>query len=343
MLGTMSVDQRVDGRWAALLQAAHVPAQVLNKRHQACPFCGGKDRFRFADKGKGLWVCTDCTAGSYMGGMQFLQRHLGHGDLTETARWIHDYYDGNPAAAAITPIKRTFDSADMTEHERRRRIQKMQGVWDGAHEVRPGDPVDLYLRRRVPGLTSIDPSIRCHPALEYWERPVDPNGRPVLIGRYPTMIVRGFDVHGNLVQVHKTYLTPDGQKAPVTNVKKTDVGVGSNSFALRLMDVEGDELGVGEGIETAYNGGLMMSIPAWACHSASILANFEIPHHLKGRIRKLCIFSDNDPKIRRDGSRWNPGAEAAQKLAERMRKERVRTMIIRSVRAGEDLADIRAA
>lgn len=336
----MLATERVDGRWAALLEAAHVPVDILNAKHHPCPFCGGKDRFRFADKGKGLWVCTDCTSGTYMGGMQFLQRHLGHSNLTETARWIHNFYDGNPIAEA-EPIKRTFNNIDqLTPQDRSRRIQKMLRIWNEAREVVPGDPVDTYLRRRVRGLSSIGPNVRCHPSLEYWVRSAD--NRPLLAGCYPAMLVRGLDAKDDLVQLHKTYLTTEGQKAPVENVKKTDVGVGSNSFALRLMDVQGDELGVGEGIETSYNGGLMMSIPAWACHSASVLANFEIPQSLKGQIRKLWIFADNDPKVRADGTRWNPGAEAARKLAERMRKERIRTVVVRAVRGGQDIADVRS-
>ena len=29
-----------------------------------CPMCGGKDRFRFDDKGgRGTWICSQCGAG----------------------------------------------------------------------------------------------------------------------------------------------------------------------------------------------------------------------------------------------------------------------------------------
>jgi Zinc-binding domain of primase-helicase len=41
-----------------------VPATALNGKHQACPACGGKDRFRFTDrKGDGDYFCNGCGAG----------------------------------------------------------------------------------------------------------------------------------------------------------------------------------------------------------------------------------------------------------------------------------------
>ena len=50
------------GNWPAVLEAAGVPRELLNKHHQPCPCCGGTDRFRFTDhKGSGVWICNQCT------------------------------------------------------------------------------------------------------------------------------------------------------------------------------------------------------------------------------------------------------------------------------------------
>lgn len=50
------------GNWPAVLEAAGVPRELLNKHHQPCPCCGGTDRFRFTDhKGSGVWICSQCT------------------------------------------------------------------------------------------------------------------------------------------------------------------------------------------------------------------------------------------------------------------------------------------
>ncbi|MDI5829610.1 hypothetical protein MJN51_36035, partial [Salmonella enterica subsp. enterica serovar Kentucky] len=33
------------------------------RRHAPCPACGGKDRFRFDDNGRGSFICNQCGAG----------------------------------------------------------------------------------------------------------------------------------------------------------------------------------------------------------------------------------------------------------------------------------------
>ncbi|EGP6911068.1 primase-helicase zinc-binding domain-containing protein [Escherichia coli] len=50
------------GQWPRILPALGV--KVIKNRHQACPVCGGSDRFRFDDKeGRGTWFCNQCGAG----------------------------------------------------------------------------------------------------------------------------------------------------------------------------------------------------------------------------------------------------------------------------------------
>ncbi|WP_312715292.1 primase-helicase zinc-binding domain-containing protein, partial [Escherichia coli] len=43
--------------------------------HQACPVCGGSDRFRFDDKeGRGTWLCNQCGAGD---GLKLVEKVFG--------------------------------------------------------------------------------------------------------------------------------------------------------------------------------------------------------------------------------------------------------------------------
>jgi Zinc-binding domain of primase-helicase len=52
------------GRWREILPVLGVPIAALNGKHQACPACGGKDRFRFDDRhGDGDYLCNQCGAG----------------------------------------------------------------------------------------------------------------------------------------------------------------------------------------------------------------------------------------------------------------------------------------
>ncbi|NDJ56698.1 DUF3313 family protein [Enterobacteriaceae bacterium 4M9] len=61
------------GHWPRILPALGV--KVLKNRHQACPVCGGSDRFRFDDKeGRGTWFCNQCGAGD---GLKLVEKVFG--------------------------------------------------------------------------------------------------------------------------------------------------------------------------------------------------------------------------------------------------------------------------
>ncbi|EPD6699892.1 primase-helicase zinc-binding domain-containing protein [Cronobacter dublinensis] len=61
------------GHWPRILPALGV--KVIKNRHQACPVCGGSDRFRFDDKeGRGTWFCNQCGAGD---GLRLVEKALG--------------------------------------------------------------------------------------------------------------------------------------------------------------------------------------------------------------------------------------------------------------------------
>ncbi len=58
--------------------AAHSPGagdESDKNRHQACPVCGGADRFRFDDQeGRGTWFCNQCGAGD---GLKLVEKVFG--------------------------------------------------------------------------------------------------------------------------------------------------------------------------------------------------------------------------------------------------------------------------
>ena len=68
------------GRWPDLLQSlAGLSAEQLTNKHQPCPLCGGKDRYRFDDhEGTGSWYCNKCGGKDHNGGggsgMEMLMR-----------------------------------------------------------------------------------------------------------------------------------------------------------------------------------------------------------------------------------------------------------------------------
>ncbi|EDV3179085.1 DNA primase [Salmonella enterica subsp. arizonae] len=63
---------KMRGMWqAALMKLCGIPQSTFNGKHQPCPYCGGKDRFRWTDKikekGDGGNICNQCGNDSGVG------------------------------------------------------------------------------------------------------------------------------------------------------------------------------------------------------------------------------------------------------------------------------------
>ena len=84
------------GRWPELLCAlAGLSPEQLSNRHQPCPLCGGKDRYRFDDKdGSGSWFCNQCGGKDQRGGagsgIDLLMRRQGW-SFVEAARQVEAF------------------------------------------------------------------------------------------------------------------------------------------------------------------------------------------------------------------------------------------------------------
>ncbi|MEJ8838123.1 DUF7146 domain-containing protein [Ramlibacter sp. AN1133] len=334
------------GRWPEILQRAGMADTFFTGRHGPCPFCGGSDRYRWSNKYGGVWLCTMCpeSAGSWADGFTMLMKHMGYRSFREAADHVRAHFhacaSSGPTrlpAAARPNIDRKADIA--------RNLRRMQAIWDATQPIAAGDPVDRYLKRRVPGLDFVPQMLRFHPALEYWAAPDDPKGRPVLIGRFPAMVAKALSPRGSFVQLHKTYLTPDGHKADVPVVKKTERGVGVNGFAVMLMPVHGDTLGFAEGIESALAAAMVRRMPVWSCLNGASMAAMDLPEPLLGYVNRIVVFADHDPpKALPSGpdqaKRFrSAGSHYAELLAQRMRERGKRVLVVKASRVGFDMAD----
>ncbi|EJO9862515.1 toprim domain-containing protein [Salmonella enterica] len=96
------------GHWPRILPALGVT--VIKNRHQACPVCGGSDRFRFDDKeGRGTWFCNQCGAGD---GLKLVEKVFGV-TPSEAAGKVNAI-TGNlpPVAPAVTAAAEAETEAD---------------------------------------------------------------------------------------------------------------------------------------------------------------------------------------------------------------------------------------
>lgn len=246
----MRLCEQVGNRWHAILPALGIAESFLRNKHGPCPMCGGKDRWRFDNKeGTGTWFCSNCGAGD---GVKLVMIHRGV-DFAE---------------AAIL-IKRL---AGLCEEAPKRRIPSHQGdggalLWKSALPIRAEDPAGKYLCRRC-DLARIPGDLRFAETVKYsgGERPQ----------WFPALLALVRDVSGSPVNVARTYLTEDGEKAPVETVRKLCAGSFPLGAAVRLWRPIDGALVVAEGIETALSAAKIFKRPAWAMLTAGNLARLDI-------------------------------------------------------------------
>lgn len=257
------------GRWTYILSSLGIADEFLRNKHGACPVCGGRDRFRFDNKdGRGTFICNQCGAGD---GYKLLQIYHGWGfrqTLDEVRRIVGD--------APVEQIKPQDDEA--------RKAANIRRVWSECVPVEKGDPVWLYLNRRI-GVDVIPPSLRYHPALAYRNDDGSTDYHPAMVAAvtYPD---------GKGATLHRTYLRRDGQKAAVPAARKLMSGRQANTASIKLGGYT-DTLGIAEGIETALAASRIWCMPVWSCVSSGLMETWQPP----GDVRSVIVFGDNDPKF----------------------------------------------
>lgn len=270
------------GRWPGILEALGVNPVFLTGKQTPCPICSGKTRFTFDDKLNGSWICTHCGAGD---GFKLLQ--LLHGWDFKKAAGEVDRIVGNIPVTTERKPERTDE-------------QKAKGckmLLDGAGKVVEGTAAYRYLLNRCGTPGDILRDLRAHPGIRHTT-----SG-----GIHPAMLGVMRYASGGGASVHRTYLTPDGQKALVDPVKKMMPGLPLNGSCVRLGPVA-ERLGIAEGIETAIAASKMFGLPVWAATCAGLMKAWEPPQG----VREVVIFADNDASF--------VGYDAALDLGKRLKR-----------------------
>lgn len=301
---------RARGRWPGILTAIGISSKSLRNRHGPCPMCGGKDRFRFDDKGgNGTWICNQCGAGN---GVHLVQHFLTT-DFKGAAREIEKHIDAAPVMATAAGQR----EADGALRER------MNNLWSRAKPISLDDAAGIYLNRRL-GLTEFPPSLR-YVADERYDQPGSrATWHPAMIARVdPSDIARAA---GERAALHRTYLTADGFKADVGSPRKM-LGPMPSGAAVRLMPHE-HVLGIAEGIETAFAASILFSVPVWAALTAELLQAWEPPPS----VSTVMIFGDNDDSL--------TGHAVAYTLGRRLKAKGLTAVVEVPQRAGTDWNDV---
>ncbi|WP_409339890.1 DUF927 domain-containing protein [Lelliottia wanjuensis] len=91
-----TVTAAAGGHWPVVLAGLGIDVPASPRAQVACPACGGKDRFRFDDYGRGSHFCNQCGAGD---GLDLVQK-VKRCDATTAAREVAQVLGINPAAPA---------------------------------------------------------------------------------------------------------------------------------------------------------------------------------------------------------------------------------------------------
>ena len=274
---------RARGRWHGLLPSLGVDSRYLTGKHTGCPICrDGKDRFRFDDKdGTGTWICSRCGAGDGISLVMQVNGWSFKNAAVEIEKLI-----------GCVPFR---PSSEVRSDGDQRRVMNASGV--KARPVETGDPVARYLLART-GLVTFPACIRtaarlCHTADVTSFAPG--NGRD------------GTGADGKPVNIHRTYLTLAGTKAPLEEPRRLMPGKVPHGIGNPFERASG-VLGIAEGIETAFSATALFDVPCWAVINKAIMSKWIVP----ADVRELIIFADNDASY--------AGQAAAFELAHRVKK-----------------------
>lgn len=319
--------------WQVVLPRFGIAEEFLRKRHGPCPLCSGKDRFRFDNKANmGTWYCQHCGAGN---ALTLLRKYTGADDRTILAD-IEKYNGGAPGR--IDSVKPLVVADEIPPAEVEVNRKRLVQAWRGSAGL-SRDPVTAYLKHRVPAieLSRLGREIRYHPGMKFMD--LDDNDKIVNRGVFPVMLARVVDGSRHPITLHRTYLTPDGRKAPFEMVKKQMSGIRKlKGAAIRLNEVPGCRvLGVCEGIETglAIVTAYRYRMPVWSLLNCVNLSVADIP---KAMFDKVIIFADHDAIDPKKG--YRPGQHYAEQLRKKLEAEGFIVEIRVPPREKMDFADL---
>lgn len=300
------IKHTAQGRWPEIFAAAGMDPGHFVKSNRPCPLCGGRDRFSLL-KGErnepdGRWYCRGCGYGD---GIELVKRFRGS-TFPQTLRWLEAYLGIEHQRESFCHRPEGLSEAEKTVRRRERNL----AFWNAAVPLRDlsrESPQWKYLASRGLGACDASAMLRAEAETEAWETNEDGERRSA--GRYPVLLAAVTDGSGGIITLHRTFLTPDGGKAPLSSPKKLAPGAIEDGL-IRLFPPTAI-LCLAEGIETALSVHEMTGRPVWSAISLTGLRKFgEVPEGVK----KIHICGDND--------RSYAGAAGAYELAARIRRSR---------------------
>lgn len=240
-----------------------------------------------------------------------------------------DYKDIVQALEQVAGGKIEVTAKVQTMHAPRSWARKsVDKLWNESLPILPQVPAGKYFRNRLGDDFdfSLVSKLKHRVGLDYR------NDQGEVIANFPCIVSPVRNVAGELITLHRTYITVGGSKAPVNAPKKImpcEVP-GSLKGASIQLEQANDLLAVAEGLETALAIRQKIQVPTWATVTALGMENLIVPLSVK----EIWIFADNDR------GKTRAGEKAAHGLAKRLKYEGKRVKIFLPSQLGADFADL---
>ena len=207
-----------------------------------CPFHKDKTPSFAINENKNVFFCYGCSAGGDVIKFYSLYHNIPWKDaIADLAR--HAGIEAGPVRD-LQPRENPKPELDASE-KRKRELdhRRCSEIWSKSIPAE-GTLAQSYLSQRGIECNSfggIPPSLRFHPSLDIAEFP---------FGDAPAMVALIKNIEGEQIGIHRTYLSADGKKLPITSPKKM-LGRHNNG-AVRLTTAT-RRMAIAEGIETGLS------------------------------------------------------------------------------------------
>ncbi|HFL5817034.1 TPA: DUF927 domain-containing protein [Enterobacter roggenkampii] len=278
------------GRWPYVLAGLSIDVPDSSRRHAPCPACGGTDRFRFDDNGRGSFICNQCGAGD---GLDLIKR-VNNCDTTEAARLAASVLGIDYRAAETDPTAASRRREQM-ESERQQREQERQKQAAESAGQRRATFASLYAEKRQ-SVTQGESEYLIAKGLDGFTFPLLPDG---------SVLLELVDESGAVTAAQT--ITPHGEKRLLTGSAKRGA-----YHAVNAPESPQSVL-IAEGLATALSVHLMRpdALAVAAIDAGNLLPVAEVMCRMYPAAQ-IVIAADNDHQ---QDEQANTGKDAAEKAA----------------------------
>ncbi|WGL88842.1 DUF927 domain-containing protein [Enterobacter hormaechei] len=277
------------GNWPYVLAGLSIDVPDSSRRHAPCPACGGTDRFRFDDNGRGSFICNQCGAGD---GLDLIKK-VNNCDTTEAAQLAADVLGIDYRAAQTDPTAAS-QRREQLEADRQQREQERQQQAAEDAEQRRATFARLYAGMRQ-SVTQGESDYLQSKGLTGFNYPVMSDG---------SLLLPLVDESGAVVAAQT--ITPQGDKRLLTGSAKRGAYHAVNA------PEQPQEVIIAEGLATTLSAYLMRPDALAVCAiDAGNLLPVAIQIRQQHPQAEIIIAADND----RLDDKPNTGTDAAEKAA----------------------------